>query len=140
MSGSSFYIRPSRYRRIALLAVSLLGSAIVLTLPLQGIWYLPAALLLLAFFYLLLQYWAAPGVSGIMHLSQEGALHWQQSANPAGQLTADCLLNPWYVQLHWQDEVGQLQRCFLFADQLSASDYRALARLIQLQRWRHVTA
>ncbi|MDP5205615.1 hypothetical protein ORI99_00950 [Alishewanella sp. SMS9] len=138
MSGYSFYLRTSRYRRIALLAISLLGGAIVLTLPLQGIWYLPAALLLLAFFYLMLQYWAAPGVSGILHIEQDGALHWQQSALPAGQLAANCLLNPWCVQLFWYDEMGQQQRCYLFADQLSASDYRALARRVQLQRWRSV--
>lgn len=136
MSACSIAITASRYRQYALLAAGLWLSVIFLLLPLSGQGYLWGLLFLTLWFYLLLAAWQQPFRSAVLCLDEQGALQWQQVSLPAGQLCQRSLITHVLLLLEWHDEQGQRYRFWLFKDQVTAQDYRALARQLQLQRWR----
>lgn len=108
-----------------------------LLLPLYGVWYLLAIVLLACLLYILLQAWLTPLKHAVLYLAEDGSLHWQHAVLPAGQLHHDSVVSSWLIQLCWLDADNQPHKILLFADQFSDEDYRALARQIQLQRWRY---
>ena len=64
----------------------------------------------------------------------------QQLAVYQGELLPDsrqCWLGFW---LYWRSSDGQVKRCWLFQDALSAADVRALARHLQQLRWQQPAA
>lgn len=108
-------------------------------LPLSGQGYLWALMLLTLWFYLLFDSWSQPFRSAVLCLDEKGAIQWQQVSFAAGQLSHRSLISNLLLLLEWQDEQGQKHRFWLFKDQVSEQDYRALARQLQLQRWRSPT-
>lgn len=111
-------------------------SVIYLFLPLHGYSYWAAAVLLTAGFWLLLKSWSEPFEMAVLHLDTLGNLHWQYVDLAAGTLDHRSLIQALLIVLVWQDLEGNKHRLWVFADQLSDAHYRALARHIQLQRWR----
>ncbi|GHG65223.1 hypothetical protein GCM10010919_12410 [Alishewanella longhuensis] len=105
-------------------------------LPLSGSGYLLAGVLLTLWFYALMCTWPQPFRATVLHIDQHGALYWQQQVLASGQLSQRSLITNWLLLLDWQDSQGQMHQLCLFRDQLTEQDYRALARQLQLQRWR----
>ncbi len=122
-----------------LLVAGLWAAVVFLLLPLAGNSYWPAALLLTLWFYLIIRAWQHPFSRAILHIDSAGAVRWQHASLPSGQLSHRGLINTLLLQLHWYDEKGRNHRLWLFSDQLSKADYRALARQLQIQRWRTVS-
>jgi len=112
------------------------GASVFLLLPLSGSRYAIAAVILSLWFYIFLHAWRAPYHSMILYISAEGSVHWQPAYRAAGQLSSRSLVTQWLIQLCWQDQHQKKHVVWIFSDQLSSADYRALARHIQLQRWR----
>lgn len=135
MSGSSLALKPSHWRRRALLSAAVLLTLLFLVLPLTAERYLLAWLVLTAWFYLLWQLALQPLAATMLQLSTDGELRWFAASLPSGQLQSDCLLSRYAVQLSWRDNDGKIWRRWLFADQFSESDYRALARQIRMLQW-----
>jgi len=122
-----------------LLVAGLWVAVVFLLLPLAGNRYWPAALFLMLWFYLIIRAWQHPFSLAILHIDSAGAVRWQHTGLPSGQLSHRCLTSTLLLQLHWYDDGGRSSRLWIFADQLSRADYRALARQIQIQRWRSST-
>ncbi|GGW65217.1 hypothetical protein GCM10008111_21590 [Alishewanella tabrizica] len=136
MLESSIALTSSRYRQYALLLAMLWGALVFLLLPLSGYRYAVAAVILSMWFYMLLRAWYMPFEYRVLHITAEGGVHWQPANQDAGQLSPRSLVTQWFIQLCWQDQQQKNHIKWIFSDQLSAADYRALARHIQLQRWR----
>lgn len=136
MSACSVAIGPSRYRQYALLLAGLWLSVTFMLLPLTGQGYLWAGLLLTLWFYLLFAAWPHSFRSAVLCLDKQGAVQWLQVPFAAGQLSHRSLITHWLLLIEWQDRQGQQYRFWLFKDQVTAQDYRVLARQLQLQRWR----
>lgn len=139
MSACSVAITPSRYRQYALLAAGLWLCITFLLLPLSGQGYFWALLFLTLWLYLLLAAWQQPFRSAVLCLDEQGALQWQHLSFAAGQLSPRSLITNLMLVIEWHDRQGQHYRFWLFNDQVTAQDYRALARQLQLQRWRSST-
>lgn len=138
MSGvfaSSLALRPSRWRHLAyVLAVTALFT-VGLSLPLAG-WQLAlCAMPLLLVIYQLLQQWQVPLSNQVLTVQPDGQLHWLGDSQPKGTLLRSSLICGWGVWLHWQDEQQQPRQLWLYRDNFSESDFRALARHCQLVRW-----
>lgn len=140
MSGSSLVLKPSKWRCRALLLAAALLALLFLLLPLTAERYLPAWLVLTAWFYLLWQLAQQPLTATMLQLNTKGELRWFAANLPAGQLQPDCLLSRYALQLSWRDQDGKSWRRWLFADQLSDADYRALARQIRMLQWQQPTS
>lgn len=119
------------------MAMAAASCCFFLLLPLYGVWYLLAVVLLACLLYILLQAWLKPLKHAVLFLAADGTLHWQHTVLPAGQLHHDSVVSSWLIKLCWFDAYSHQHKILLFADQLSDVDYRALARQIQLQRWRY---
>lgn len=102
-------------------------------LPPLMLW-LSAPFLFLLYRYLVILYRQTPVARGLS-LQADGQLRWWQSDQPGGQLMAGCLISEYALLLSWQSVNKQQHWQWLFADQLSAADYRALARQLNQFNW-----
>ncbi|WP_423185620.1 protein YgfX [Alishewanella sp. d11] len=136
MSECSIFIRKSRYRQYALLLAGCYLGVLFVLLPLAGLSYLFAGCLLIAWFYLLLRAWPQPVTQIILYLDDEGLMHWQPSLLADGKLSEGSFITALCLRIEWLDWQGKRHRFWLFKDQVSEQDYRAVARQLQLQRWR----
>lgn len=106
-----------------------------LLLPLSGVWLWWGSLPLLIGSYFLLQQWQRPLVTSSLSISQHGDIHWLGDGLPAGRLMPQSLVCSWGVWLYWQDDQQQVFQYWLYQDNFSRTDFRALARHCQLARW-----
>lgn len=137
VSEYSLTVHPSRHRRYAIIAMAVASCLFFLLLPLYGVWYLLALVLLSYLLYILLHAWLKPFKYTVLYLAADGTLYWQHTSLPTGQLHHHSVVSNWLIQLCWLDAESKQHKILLFADQLKDADYRALARQIQLQRWRY---
>ena len=141
MFAYSLAIQPSRWRRYLLFTPLLLALSVALLLPSAGIWLWSYLLLLSLFAYYWWQHWSDRQTPVTLLLGEQGELRWLQCDTAAGQLQADSLVLEWAIRLQWRTEPsrlcphGQLQQRWIFADQCSDDDFRALARSIRQRRW-----
>lgn len=87
-------------------------------------------------FYVLLRAWPQPVTQVILYLDTEGLMHWQPALLADGKLTEGSFITALFLRIEWLDWQGKRHRFWLFKDQVSEQDYRAVARQLQLQRWR----
>jgi hypothetical protein len=104
-------------------------------LPLSGwgLWW--GSVPMLAGCYWLLQRWQQPLLASQLSLSEQGELRWLGDSLPAGQLLPQSLVCDWGIWLYWLDNQQQTRHCWLYQDNFSNADFRALARHCQLVRW-----
>jgi hypothetical protein len=133
----SLAIQPSCWRRYLLFAPLLLALSLALLLPSSGLWLWSYLLLLSLFAGVWWQQWSERQTQVSLLIGEQGELRWLQCDIPAGQLQADSLILEWAIRLHWRTApsrsypAGQLQQRWIFADQCSDDDFRALARSIR---------
>lgn len=135
MSGFSFALQRSSYKRGLLLLAGLVVLAAYGILPVTAVGFWLALPLLALTFYLLIRRWQQPVVAQALFLEDEGHLRWLQSALPGGKLCSPCLISPYAMLLSWHTDSAQKQQYWLCRDELSEHDYRALARHLQCWRW-----
>lgn len=85
---------------------------------------------------MLLRAWQPPFTQAVLCIDEVGVIAWQQTYIVGGVLSHRCLVSHWLLIIEWLDSDGREHRYWLFNDQLTASDYRALARQLQMQCWR----
>ena len=103
--------------------------------PLPGIALALAAPLLCAVYWYGIRCYRQPQAATGLSLQPDGQLRWWLSKLPGGQLREGCLVSEFGVLVRWQSEHRQLHQQWLLADQLSAADYRALARQLNQFNW-----
>lgn len=137
MFESSVAIWPSRWRQYLLIAPLLLAVSLALLLPSSGLWLWSYLVLLALFACFWWQQWSELQISQSLLIGEQGELRWLQGDTPAGQLQADSLVLEWAIRLHWRTAPsrvyprGHMQQRWLFADQCSDDDFRAIARSIR---------
>ncbi|MBV2130655.1 protein YgfX [Arsukibacterium indicum] len=135
MSGCNIAINPSVWRRYGLLVLAVMLFALVVSQPLtQLALWLAAPFVWALYWYGLTLYRQSPVASGL-NLHASGQLNWWQSKHPSGQLIAGCLVSEFALLLRWQCAGNKQHSQWLVADQLSAADYRALARQLNQFNW-----
>lgn len=123
-----------------MLVLAAIPPALMAVSPLNGGWLY--ALLVLAFIY----YWQWYSVFVQLYarqqltLTAEGQIHWFEPRAGSGQLVAGGLVAQYALKLCWQDGASQRRQRWVFADQCSAMQYRALARSINQTNWAATTA
>lgn len=135
VSASSLALRPSRWRHLAYLLAVMALFTVGLSLPLAGLQLALCAIPLLLVSYWLLQQWQTPLSNQVLMVQPGGQFHWLSDSQPKGTLLRSSLVCGWGVWLHWQDEQQQPGQLWLYRDNFSESDFRALARHCQLVRW-----
>jgi len=133
--ASSLALRPSRWRHVAFSGGLLLILTSVLLLPVTGWWLWLSSLPMLAACYLLLQRWQQPLTTPMLSLADSGELRWLGDPLPPGILLPQSLVCSWGIWLYWQDPQQNIQQRWLYQDNFSVADFRALARHCQLRRW-----
>jgi hypothetical protein len=134
MYQSSLALRPSKLRQWAYHLAMAAIALVLLSVPLSG--WLLLALAVLAFCSC---YWLAELAKRPLHwtflsLDPQGRFHAMPSMQ-RGQLLPQSLICEFGIWLFWQDEQGQTQQCWLYADHFQPADFRALARHCQLVKW-----
>ena len=72
----------------------------------------------------------------LLSLNDSGELYWSGNALPAGRLCQGGLVSQWLLRLSWQSSDGSQQfNKWIFADQCSGGQYRALARALNQRNW-----
>lgn len=107
-------------------------------LPLSGWWLGLAALLALGSIYWLAQQAAKPLAWTMLSLEQHGYFRVMPTMQQ-GRLLPQSLICHFGIWLYWQDEQAQCHQCWLYADNFSQRDFRALARHCQNMKWRQTT-
>lgn len=92
---------------------------------------------MLAACYWLLQQWQRPLATPMLSIANNGELHWLGDTLPSGILLGQSLVCSWGIWLYWQDQHQRIQQHWLYQDNFSVEDFRALARHCQLVRWQH---
>lgn len=138
MSGASAFslaLKPSRWRALpyglSLLAVILL----CLLLPLSGVQLLILSPLLVFWLYRQLQCWQQPMFCQMLTLDENGRIRFFADVKPAGQLLGQSLVCGWGFWLYWRDDEAVVHQLWLYRDNFSESDGRALARVCAQSRW-----
>ncbi len=67
-------------------------------------------------------------------------MRWLGDALPSGVLMSQSLVCSWGILLYWLDQQQKIQRRWLYQDNFSETDFRALARHCQLRRWQQQDA
>lgn len=138
MYQSALALHPSNDRlwgyRLAMLAVA---TGLLLS-PVTGWWLWLAILPALASCYWLAQQAAKPLRWTLLSLDQQGYFRVLPSMQQ-GCLLPQSLICHFGIWLYWQDEQGKSQNCWLYADNFSQSDFRALARHCQNVKWQQTT-
>ena len=136
MSAFNVVLTPSRYARLGLLLLALLPVLVLATHPLEGGWRY--ALLMLSFGY----YWQCYSQfsqleqSTIFTLTAQGRLQSANASLPSGQLIAGGLVSQYVLKLCWRCDDGDVvHQRWIFADQCTDTEYRALARLVNQTHW-----
>lgn len=123
-----------------LAAVGVWLSGFFLLLPLHGYAYATAWLLLTIGLSYIFRLYNAEHQPVTICLDASGGLTWQGDASTSGRLSTATLLSVGWLQLVWVDNLGKQHGYWLFRDQVSDHDYRALARVLQLLRWQDASA
>lgn len=116
------------------------AASIAFVLPL-GWWLWCYVLLLMLFTHNWWQQWCRWHQVETLLIGEQGELRWLQSDSVAGQLQVTSLVTEWVICLRWRTAPdrscpgGKQQERWLFADQCSDDDFRALARSIRQRRW-----
>lgn len=113
----------------------LLVLASVSLLPLAGWWLYLSSLPMVVACYWLLQQWQQPLTTTMLSIANNGELCWLGDHLPAGFLRPQSLVCSWGIWLYWQDDQQRLHQYWLYQDNFSTADFRALARHCQLVRW-----
>ena len=90
--------------------------------------------------YFLLQKWQQQLPATLLLVSVKGDIHWLGDALAAGQLLPQSLVCHWGIWLYWRDAQQQTHQLWLYQDNFSQADFRALARHCQLVRWQQRAA
>jgi len=123
-----------------MLLLAALPVLVLAVVPLNGGGVMLAAVLLPLF------YWHWYGVlqqlrqSAALTITDSGQLHWFNISLPNGRLLPGGLVSQHMLRLQWQADTGE--RCYrkwIFADQCSELQFRALARAISQQNWQSGT-
>jgi hypothetical protein len=133
--ASSLALRPSRWRHLAYSGGLLLIFASVLVLPVTGWWLWLSSVPMLAACYLLLQQWQQTLTITMLSIANTGELRWLGDPLPPGILLPQSLICSWGIWLYWQDAQHNIHQRWLYQDNFSIADFRALARHCQLIRW-----
>ncbi|MBU2280476.1 MAG: hypothetical protein KKB45_16925 [Gammaproteobacteria bacterium] len=133
--ASSLALRPSRWRHLAYSCGLLLLLCSVLLLPVRGWQLWLGSFPMLIGCYLLLESWKQPLTTTMLAIAQNGELRWLGDRLPQGVLLPQSLICSWGILLFWQDLQQKTQQRWLYQDNFSAPDFRALARHCQLIRW-----
>lgn len=130
MSEFSLAVKPSSLRRYLLLALLLASILVFAATPLPLSWRLILLPLWAVFFWYWLRLWQQPVIASVLFID-DNKLHWLDSNLPAGMLCRGGVVGQYASLLCWDDGLsGKKQSVWLFYDQFSEGDYRALARCI----------
>ena len=136
MSASDFCLKPGKTRGYLLLALASLPAAVVSTTALTLEQLAMAALPLVWFYWYWYRVWQHHKQPLLFSLSDNGELHWTATALPSGRLYRGGLVSQWVLKLNWRSSAGNQQfEKWIFPDQCSAEQYRALARALNQHNW-----
>ncbi len=138
MYQSALALHTSKVRRWGYRLAMLAVATGLLLLPFTGGWLWLAILPALASCYWLAQQAVKPLCWTLLSLDHQGYFRVLPSMQQ-GTLLPQSLICQFGIWLHWQDEQGKSQHCWLYADNFSQSDFRALARHCQNVKWQHST-
>jgi hypothetical protein len=136
VSAYNLSLSASRWCQRGMMLLAALPVLVLAVTPLGGTGVMLVALVLLLF------YWHWYGVlqqlqqSAALTITDNSQLHWFNSALPPGRLLPGGLVSQHMLRLQWQADTDQ--RCYrkwIFADQCSEAQFRALARAISQQNW-----
>lgn len=134
-SAYSLTLRPSRWRAVPY-ALSLLAIvSVCLLLPLLWWQLLLISPLLVAALYRQLRGWQQDLPIVMLTLQPHGRIRFLHDAKPPGQLLAQSLVCGWGFWLYWLDDDGRQHQMWLYRDNFSEADGRALARACTERRW-----
>ena len=138
MSAYNFSLAPSRWCQRGMLLLAAWPVPVLAVTPLGAAGVVLVAVLLPLF------YWHWYGVlqqlrysSATLTITDNSQLHWFNSNLPPGRLLPGGLVSQHMLRLQWQADTDQ--RCYrkwIFADQCSEMQFRALARAISQQNWK----
>lgn len=138
MSGASAFslaLQPSRWRALPY-GLSLLALILLcLLLPLSGWQLLLCSPVFILWLYWQLQRWQQPLNCRMLTLDENGRIRFFADVKPAGQLLQHSLVCAWGFWLYWRDDEGVVHQLWLYRDNFSESDGRALARACVQSRW-----
>lgn len=136
MSAYNISLSASRLCQRGMLLLAALPVAVLAVTPLGITGFIVAVLVLLLFYW----HWYAVlqqlQQSDALTLTDNTQIFWFNSNLPPGRLVSGGLVSQHMLRLQWQPETGQ--RCYrkwIFADQCSEPQFRALARAISQQNW-----
>ncbi|MAD74198.1 MAG: hypothetical protein CML20_05275 [Rheinheimera sp.] len=135
MSGCNVVIGNSVWRQRGILALAVMVFLLFVLQPLPGVAVGLAAPLLFVVYWYGIRCYRQPRVATGLSLQPDGQLQWWHSKLPGGQLREGCLVSEFGVLVRWQCQHAQLHLQWLLADQLTAADYRALARQLNQFNW-----
>lgn len=135
VSAFSLALQPSRWRALPYGLSLLVFILLCLLLPLS-IWQLLMLSPLLVFWlYRQLQCWQQPLFCRMLTLDENGRIRFFADVKPAGQLLGQSLVCAWGFWLYWRDDEAVVHQLWLYRDNFSESDGRALARACVQSRW-----
>ena len=142
MSGFNISLTPSRWASRALLLTALWPPLLLALTPMPWWALLLATPLLLACYSFGYRAFQQLQQAVSLALNRDGSVYWfdaaEAGANTAApaQLCRGGLVSQWALRLNWQ--IGKDKRTYqrwIFADQCSSAEFRALARAINQQNW-----
>lgn len=135
VSAFSLTLRPSRWRTVPY-ALSLLAVVLAcLVLPLPGWQLLLISPLPVFVLYRQVRAWQQPLPIRMLTIQQDGLIRFLHDVKPAGQLLPQSLVCGWGFWLYWQDDEQKVHQLWLYRDNFSEADGRALARACTERRW-----
>lgn len=142
MSGFNISLTPSGWASRALLLTALWPPLLLALTPMPWWALLLATPLLLAGYSFGYQAYQQVQQARLLALNSDGSVYWFDPAETGGNTAAPAqvchggLVSQWAVRLSWRQSKEQrpYQR-WIFADQCSSAEFRALARAINQQNW-----
>jgi len=136
VSAFNISLSASRYclRGMFLLAALPVLALAVTPLGVSGV--ILVALVVPLFYWHWYKMWQQLHHGVALTVTDNSQVHWFNSALPAGRLLPGGVVSQHMLRLQWQAEPEQ--RCYrkwIFADQCSEAQFRALARAISQQNW-----
>lgn len=136
MSAYNIVIRPSSYAKTALILLAFTPALVLAFSPLTGFWLYILAVVSFSYYWQWFAQFQRLTVTATLALNLDGSVQWFGKVAGSGNLSAGGLICPYALKLCWRDNLhNRLHQRWVFADQCSDQQFRALARAINQCNW-----
>lgn len=136
MSAYNIVIRPSRYAKAALILLAFMPALVLAFSPLTEFWLYIVAVASFTYYWQWFAQFQRLTVTATLALNLDGGLQWFGKIAGSGNLSAGGLICPYALKLCWLDNLHhRLHQRWVFVDQCSDEQFRALARAINQCNW-----